>query len=320
MINLKTFFKIHFDTRYISDDNLKKFTQVHIFRLTANNTGGKYTSMLAVTQAAYTTYFGAISKEDIEFSDQQSKTQAVDAIIETFKKMVKKQEGLLSVKLDEGSTDYNKFFPYGMSEYTNVTKANIETLMQRFTHFAAEYEAQLGGEFLQIFETLYTTYNAVRGQQLAKISDVVKDRQETSVNRNVLEKQLMTNVLTLAIEYMGHTEMVDVFFDQSILRTNANGDEIFWEGNINANATVTIVERSFTAGTQMLLRNTGEAQLSFCLAPAEGIACGNNNIVVDGMSEKQIGIEDMGNIVNMFLNVTNMNVNEEGRFEAEIVS
>ncbi len=319
MINLKTFFKIHFDTRLISDDNIKKFTQSHIFRLTANNTGGKYTAMITAIQAAYTTYFGAISKEDVEFSDQQSKTQAVDAIIETFKKMVKKQEGLLSVKLDEGSPDYNKFFPYGMSEYTNVTKANIETLMQRFTYFGAEYEAQLGGEFLQIFETLYSTYNAVRGQQLGKISDVDKDRQETSTNRDVVEKQLMTNVLTLAIEYLGHPEMVDVFFDQTIIQPDASGNATFWEGNINASATVTIVERSFATGTQLMLRNTGSAQLSFCLAPAEGIACGENAILVDGMSEKQIGVDDLGNIVNMFLNVTNMDASNEGRWEVEMV-
>ncbi|MEK7263422.1 MAG: hypothetical protein AAB071_02795, partial [Bacteroidota bacterium] len=104
-----------------------------------------------------------------------------------------------------------------------------------------------------------------------------------------------------------------------ILRPGDSGDATFWEGNVDASATITIVEREFIAGTRVLLKNTGEAQLSFCLAPAEGIACGNNNIVVDGMSEKEIGVEDVGNIVNTFFNVTNMNANEEGRYEAQLI-
>jgi hypothetical protein len=136
----------------------------------------------------------------------------------------------------------------------------------------------------------------------------------------VVEVQLMKNLLALGSEYLGNPAMAEVFFDQSILRIDENEDAMFWEGNVNASATVTIVERTFAAGTQLVLRNTGAAQLSFCLAPAENVACGNNNIVVDEMSEKQIGAEDVGNIVNTFLNVTNMNAGEEGRYEVEIVA
>ncbi|MEK7264369.1 MAG: hypothetical protein AAB071_07665 [Bacteroidota bacterium] len=320
MFNLKSLFKNHFDTKKISDVHLEKFTDDHIHRLTNNNTGGKYTALITATQNAYNTYFGAMTSKDSKYSTQQAKTQTVDAIIEAFKKAVKKQEGLLSVKLDEGSPDYNKFYPQGKAEYSHATKSTVKILMERFVVFGAEYEAQLGGEFLQIFETLYDQYKTIRGQQLDAIDLTDAERHTTSVKRDVVERQLMINALTLAIEYLGEPDMVEVFFDQTIIRADESGSETFWEGNINASATVTIVEREFATGTQLVLRNTGAAQLSFCLAPAEGIACGEIATVVDGMSEKQIGVDDLGNIVNMFLNVTNMNVNEEGRFEAEIVS
>lgn len=37
MINLKTLFQNHYNTERISDDNLRKYTEVHIERLAANN-------------------------------------------------------------------------------------------------------------------------------------------------------------------------------------------------------------------------------------------------------------------------------------------
>ncbi|MEK7263695.1 MAG: hypothetical protein AAB071_04200 [Bacteroidota bacterium] len=319
MINLKTFFKIHLDAKNISDDNMEKFTDDHIHRLTNNNTGGKYTARITATQNAYNTYFGTITKEDRELSTQRAKTKTVDTLIAEFKDAVRTKEGTIRGVFHAGSPEYIKFFPHGITEYDVAIKANIKTLMDRMAHFAAEYEAQLGGELLQIFETLYNEYKAARGVQLDAIDVVDADRQATSVKRDVVEIQVMRNVLALADEYLGEPEMVEVFFDQTIIQPDKSGTATFWEGNVNASATVTIVERSFATGTQMLLRNTGSAQLSFCLAAAEGIACGNNNIVVDGMSEKQIGIEDMGNIVNTFLNVTNMDASNEGRWEVEIV-
>jgi hypothetical protein len=44
MINLETFFKNHFDTKEISDNNLKLFAEDHLQRITANNPGGIYSS------------------------------------------------------------------------------------------------------------------------------------------------------------------------------------------------------------------------------------------------------------------------------------
>jgi hypothetical protein len=37
MMRMETFFKNHFDTKEISDDKMKKFTEIHLQRLAVKN-------------------------------------------------------------------------------------------------------------------------------------------------------------------------------------------------------------------------------------------------------------------------------------------
>ena len=64
MRNLVSYFTGIFDSPRISDDNLRKFTEVHLKRLAANNPEGLFTGLLTATTAAYDDYFGAITDED----------------------------------------------------------------------------------------------------------------------------------------------------------------------------------------------------------------------------------------------------------------
>jgi hypothetical protein len=41
MMNMETFFKNHFNTSKISDDNIRKFTEIHLQRTSANNDSEK---------------------------------------------------------------------------------------------------------------------------------------------------------------------------------------------------------------------------------------------------------------------------------------
>ncbi|MEK7264061.1 MAG: hypothetical protein AAB071_06070 [Bacteroidota bacterium] len=296
------------------------FTEVHISRLITNNESGKYAALISATQSAYDAYFGAMVKEDVKIADKRGKTMKANIILANFKKAVRNDEGLIRAKFTKGTPTYNKFFPHGLTEYTIATKMNVHILMQRLISFITEYQTELGLPFLQKFEQLYADYAMVVGEQLDAKAAVSSDKNISSKSRDVLERQLTINVLLLAAEYVGKPEMVNVFFDQRIIRAHKRKGQRAWSGAINPNATVTIVERSFAAGTQLRLKNTGAAQLSFCLAATEGIACGNENIVVEGMSGKQMGAEDIGNIVNTFLNVTNLDAENEGRWEVEMVS
>ena len=47
----------------------------------------------------------------------------------------------------------------------------------------------------------------------------------SSVKRDVVEIQLMKNLLTIALMYVGNEEMCNDFFDQSIIRRKQNGED-----------------------------------------------------------------------------------------------
>lgn len=84
MINLETLFKNHFNTDRISDDNMQKFAEIHLQRMSANNGGGEFTQMITDTTTAYTGYFGAITDEDTKFAVQQGLTIAMNNSMKAF--------------------------------------------------------------------------------------------------------------------------------------------------------------------------------------------------------------------------------------------
>ena len=96
MIDLRTFFKKHFDTKKVSDDKLRKFASDHIGRLVAKNEGGKYNTMIADTTTALLGYYGSMSDENVDDATKQSLTITVDNVIKEFKTTVRKKEKLIN--------------------------------------------------------------------------------------------------------------------------------------------------------------------------------------------------------------------------------
>ncbi|MGL5936075.1 MAG: hypothetical protein ACRCZI_10710, partial [Cetobacterium sp.] len=68
MLNLKTFFKNHFNTSEISDNNLHKFVEDHLNRMIINNENANYTSYIKDTQILYDNFSIFIKQEDQIFA------------------------------------------------------------------------------------------------------------------------------------------------------------------------------------------------------------------------------------------------------------
>ena len=116
MINLITLFRNHFGAKSISDDKLKVFSEDHIQRLTANNEGGVFTTLITETTTAHNQYFGQISSEATSRALQKSHTKMVDDIMVSFKDEVSRREGLIKSLFGKDSSNYIEFFPNGISE------------------------------------------------------------------------------------------------------------------------------------------------------------------------------------------------------------
>ena len=225
MINLKTLFKNHFDTKEISDDNMRKFAEVHIQRLSANNGGGAFTAMITATTTAYTNYFGSMTDEATKSAVKEGLTITLNTAVETFKKAISQKEGIIRGNFDRGSSKYQEFFPLGVTEYTTATLANIEVLMQRFADMAATYEPELGPEFKDEFIGYLNAFKDARTAQLQKIGEVSESKTDTTTKRDSVENELHKNLHSIAAMFPGDVDRCMDFFDQSFIKTETDGEE-----------------------------------------------------------------------------------------------
>jgi hypothetical protein len=172
MMDLRKLFKNHFDTKEISDDTLRKFAEIHLERLSANNGTAQFTAMITATTTAYTAYFGAMTNEDTKFAIQQGLTITMKNIVDKFKKYVSQKEGIIRGNFGKESAAYQEFFPLGVTEYSNANLANIEVLMKRIAAAAERYQADLGANLLTDFEAMLASFQNARQAQLTKIGEV----------------------------------------------------------------------------------------------------------------------------------------------------
>jgi hypothetical protein len=314
MINLRTFFIDHFNSSRISDDNMKKFAQTHLSRLQASNTAGTYSALIAQTQLVYTPFEQAMYAEDYAHSTQQGNTVQVDDMFYNFKTLVSQKEGFVRGTWGINSPQYQAFFPEGLTEYSNCTKANVEMLMNRMISAADTYQGELGVEFLNFFTNLKDDYITARTNQLNKIGEVEVDKTATANARQALAAQLMQNVLVIASNHVGRTDMVEDFFDQSFIRSNAAPDDGSIADTIAPNTTVNIESMGINLNSQFTFINTGAVPLHFGIETNATAEVLNGLIVPPGATIQANYIQLLGSNASgsTYLNVTNHNAIQGG--------
>lgn len=225
MRNLRSYFTVIFDTKEISDDHLRKFTEVHLRRLAADNPQNVFTPLLTATTAAYDAYFGALKDEDTKSAIQQGLTKSMNGALHDFIRAVRRREGTIKGEFDKPSPTYEEFFPHGLEEYNQATLATVETLMTRFANAASRHVEVLGQPFADRFLALKNSFIAARAAQLSVIGEVKGDKVHTAETRDALEDQLMDNVLMLAMKFKRKPDAGMAYFDQSIIRRPEPGDD-----------------------------------------------------------------------------------------------
>ncbi len=302
MQNLNVFFKNHFNTKEISDDNVRKFTEINLQRMITNNPGGIYASLITDTTAAYNGYFGAITDEDTITAIKEGSTVAMSNAVAAFKSAASQKEGIVRGTYGVNSPTYQEFYPHGITEYTTATLENVATLMERMVNAATAHVADLGALFLALFTGLRDDFASARTAQLALIGEVSGRKDVTVSTRDIVEIQLMKNVLFIAFNNVGNLEAVNTYFDQSFLR---GATEKTFSGNVAASSTVNIDERTYAPDAVIVLRNPGSTKLLYCIAPSAGDSCAAGIQLIPG-EEKTVQASSLGDVTaNHFLNVTN---------------
>ena len=216
MIDLSVYFRNPFSDNTISDINLKKFTEDHLNMMTLNNESGQFTTMIAETIAAYNGYFGTSADKNTTMDVQTQLNQSIRNIFEEFITFVTRQEPEIRNIWGLDSPQYKEFYREGLSEYNNATLVNVETLMTSYINAANNHRKELGQNFIDLLNAIKTNFATAKEAQIRKTTDI-HENPNTSLDRNILEKQLMKNLLTFAIAYMDIPDKGMELFNTNLL-------------------------------------------------------------------------------------------------------
>jgi hypothetical protein len=306
MLDLRNFFKNHFNSSQISDDNLRKFSEDHLQRLTANNIGNQYASLLTDTQVLYNDFNTFLKKEDQTFSQQQGKTLTTDNVISDFVQMVSRKEGAVRSEFGKDSAEYQAFFPNGLLEYHQVSKANAEVLMERMKYAGQLYVAQLGQNFVIIFDTFFNNYITARQQQLQTIAKVGALKSDVEIARGKLTNQLMRNLLIISADFIGYTDRLDDYFDQSIIRRANSKNDGTVVSVSPANSVTNIESQGLTQTTEITFNNLSAVPLRIGMSSDNVSLPANIGLTIAPNATELTTISSLGNANDTFLNVENL--------------
>lgn len=315
MINLERFFKNIFATKEVSDDKLYNFADDHRARLAAQN---PVDPLLAATNTKADAFQDARSGKDVNFAQQQAKTILMNEKMNAFKSNVSIIANLINYTYASTPSTIQEFFPLGVTEYSDATLGNIETLMDRMVDRILAHVGDLGGNNHTLFDALKNDFIAARDAQLAKFGAVESFDTVRRAARTALELQLLTNLCTKAAAFPGEIHRLNDFFDQSIIRSPGQDEEGILTGTVAANSTMNIENAGITAESSIRLKNTGLVDLLFCLTTSEAVAC-VTGVTLHPTEEVTVTPDMLGGAVNAFLNVTNPSPSQEGSWEAEVV-
>ncbi len=264
-------------------------------------------------------FASAINAETVKSGIQKGDTLDVDKHIDNFQRLVRRREGAIQSFFGNDSSQYMEFFPQGLTEYNEATKANIVALMTRMKDRSIHYAAELGTAMGTEFTTVLNNYVAQRNEQLLTFGEVEVLRTTTATARAALVAQLGLNLLFIAGKNLGHPDRLDDFMDQSIIRRPSDNEDGTLDGIVQGGTILNIESAGITSTSQFTLRNTGVTDLLFALSSAPDTMPAAAGLQVVPGELRQVPASALGPSGNTFLNVQNLSVDVAGGWEVMVM-
>lgn len=216
MIDTSMFFRNPFNSKDVSDQELRQFAEEHLKQLSESNKDGYFTTMIAETIHAYNACYHPenIDKSPDEINKQQDDEKRM--IFDEFIKLVNLKEKTIRYISEEISAIiYHEFFPAGLDEFNHAALRDAERLFSRTINASKNHTKELGQQFVDQLIELKKRFSEVRNTNFKRNLDSNNGVNGTGTkNRNLLEIQLMKNLLTCAIVYVSDPEIGMSFFLQ----------------------------------------------------------------------------------------------------------
>ena len=288
MINLEMLFNDLFNEGKITNERLGTFTLDHIGRVTANNPGSVFNTIITNTHNAFDAFGDAYQLKGANIGDQKGKTITKNQAREAFTNYIRQQEGTIRGKFGVESEPYQQFFPQGLNAFNKATDTGYMGLVNNIIARANQYIADLGTPFRDEVVALGQAYKDAESAQTNEKGDVSNARGGLRTERTDLTKQLTINVLTIALQFPLETEKANIYFNTSLLF--AQKRKRIYKGEPAAGATVQVTKIVFEAGKFVKMENKGATSLTFQMY-LQGNPVGNS-FTVEAVSELEKKMSD----------------------------
>ena len=263
----ESFFSDLFNSSKIIDARLQVFLRMLIVTLTAENTDGAFTALIASLTTAYTSYFGNFETKYVTIAERIGKTRSLDIESKLFADTVRRKYSTIEAVYAIGSAVYLEFFPYGLSEISNLTRTNIQAISHRFATKATEYKTTLGGQpFADIFTGLETGITTALGAQDVKKANVHNITTDLIVSRQPVEDQLMKAMFTVGAKFWPNQAVCRSYFDFSVLYGKNNSQSVVESGVVPSMSSTLCIGTGIDPSAIFTLKNKSDFPVTFFAA------------------------------------------------------
>ena len=179
------FFSNNFNFSRITDARLQNFVRSVIEALTLNNPGGVFDADILALTNGYNLYFGNYTTKGVDVADDMSSNIGIDKETALFVKGVKTNYNGIANVYPKGSIVYKQFFPKGLTEFSKLTRINVQTVSHRMAVKADQYQSTLGGA---PFAALFAGYET-------SITDALKTQNQTKGSVRTVRGSVKTSRL-----------------------------------------------------------------------------------------------------------------------------
>lgn len=307
MTDLIKYFRILFMSPQISRERLRQFAESHIERLTVNNPGSIYGTILAAITTAYSNFAGNLVDAATLEASAKALTLAMNNAQKAVHDKIRELEPLIDYTYRSNRPMYLEFYPQGLTEYDAATQAVFQTIAQRFRAALTAHASDFPPPEVLAFDNLVIDYKKAVNDELAGQGNVAGERTEIADTRLALCTQLTTNLLTIALNNVGNEAQAAVYFDQSILdaafATNSTA-----EGNLDPGATANAFSNTSKPDTQyrIKLNTQGIVRIGYKSTDTTPIGATEGIEIVSGTDWQLFTATDLGyTSTDKYFNVTN---------------
>ena len=207
-----------FDDVRITPNYLARFTDDAIAKLTENNGTSAYNAVLIPLTAAIIPLRRELGEVDTTLNTQVGKTITVDAFMKLFIAYMNDKYIPIAAALGGVKTPaFLQFFPKGKTEYTNITKTKMPTVMERLKVAAQTHKEAIGETISNELQAFQTQWITVRKNQLQEKAAVKTNRTDRTAARRDVELVLLKTIHFIADKFPGDVLRCKTFFDFNLL-------------------------------------------------------------------------------------------------------